>query len=265
MTRQRAIQSVDRALNLLEMLSSEENGLSLRELSARTGLCVQTVQGLLRTLELHDLVEQPKHGAPYRIGSGLSRLLHPTGSRRRRGLLAEPVVTRLVSVTQESALLAEWSGRQLAAVVNIQANQVLAVNSRCEFFSMLHTMSTGKLLLAHLPEKQREHILSELELPARTEFTITGREAFRRHLEEIRIRGYAESFNESNLGVAATAVPVSDAGGRVIAALGICLPSLRYRGTRPKTLRNELYQAAEEICRIWQQDDETAAVNTHGI
>jgi len=248
----RLVQSVDRALTILEAIASEPGGLRLGEVSDRVGLPVQTVQSLLRTLQSHALVSQSGRGAPYERGPGLGLLCAPRHSRRERSLLAGDLVRDLASRTGEAVLLAELSGLRVIGLSHCEGDRALSVSTSCEVFRELHTMATGKLLLAHLPELRLRHVVRGLELRAHTARTITDPEHFLTHLASVRSRGYAENIDESEVGIAALAVGVFEASGILLAALGACLPCVRYSVSARERLLRELQGTARAIESVWQ-------------
>jgi IclR family pca regulon transcriptional regulator len=113
-------------------------------------------------------------------------------------------------------------------------------------------MATGKLLLAYLPAVRRDAIVAGLDLVACTSRTITDRDEFRRHLDGVRRRGFAENVDESEIGVAALAVGVRGESGQVTAALGTCLPCVRHSDDRRRDLLAALRSAADAVETAWQ-------------
>lgn len=247
----RPIQSVDRAILILDVLAGEPNGLSLRDLSVRLFLAPQTVQSLLRTLELRELVVQAGRGAPYRIGPGLHRLAGDRPSRDERGSLARTPVANLAKEIGESVLLAELSGRRAAPLAQARFEQPLAVTPDSEGFQRLHTMATGKVLMAAMPAAARAVFVHSLNLTARTPLTVTAADQLLEQLAVAAKQGWAETSEEAVLGIAALAVPIPTTPDQVPAALGICLPTARYSPERRPELLAALRRSAQEIQDIW--------------
>jgi DNA-binding IclR family transcriptional regulator len=248
----RSIQSVDRAVLILHVLANEPDGLGLRDLAARLFLPPQTVQSLLRTLELHEFVTQAGRGAPYRLGPGLRRLAGDHPSRDQRGRLAHDAVVSLAREIGESVLLAELTGRSAASITQSRYDHVLAVNPDSEGFQRLHTMATGKVLLAALPEPARAAFVHGLHLSKRTPETITDPDELLLQLRQVAKQGWAETLEEAVLGVAALGVPVPVPENLPAASLGICLPTARYTPERRAALLAALQRCAREIAQAWR-------------
>jgi len=246
---QRTIQSVDRALGLLRVLCDERAGLSLKELGRRLRLPVQTVQSLLRTLQAHGLVAQAGRGAPYVAGAGLASWVPAARSRAEQSALARPLVQALVNRLHESVLLAVLSGQSVLGLLFVQADRSLSVHSSQTFLN-LHTMATGKVLLAALAEEPRAALVRALPLERATDHTVTDAETLLAQLERIREQGWAETIDEDVAGISAVAVPLP-APGPELAALGTCLPTARYSAARRASLVGELRTTAARLGEVW--------------
>jgi IclR family acetate operon transcriptional repressor len=247
----RSVQSVDRAILILQALSTETGGLALRDLAARLFLPPQTVQSLLRTLELHDFVLQDGRGAPYQLGDGIRRLAGNRPSRDERGRLAHGPVLALANEIGESVLLDELTGRSAAGIAQARFEHALAVNPDSEGFQRLHTMATGKVLLAALPAPQRAIFVHGLNLSQRTPHTITDPDLLLGELQQVAAQGWAETLEEAVLGVAALAVPIPCPPGLPPASLGTCLPTARYTPERRPVLLAALQECAQDIADAW--------------
>ncbi len=88
-----------------------------------------------------------------------------------------------------------------------------------------HCSAMGKVLLAHLPEREREQLIGELELTRRGPNSITSKRALRIELEQVRKDGLALGDEELAPGVRTLAAPVIGPGGEVVAAIGIPVPA----------------------------------------
>lgn len=108
-----------------------------------------------------------------------------------------------------------WRRGQHAADLN------LGVGARVP----VHCSAMGKILLANLPEHQREELIAGLKLTRRGPNTITSKRALHAELEQVRRDGQAVGDEELAPGVRTLAVPVLGPGGEVVAAIGIPVPA----------------------------------------
>lgn len=241
----RTIQSVDRALTLLHVLATEHEGVRLRDLAARLSLAPQTVQSLLRTLEAWEMVVQPERGGPYALGPAALLLGQRWLAADGHAALARPQVEALSRDVEEYVLLAELRGAHLYRLIECHGTQPLTVRPELVPSRRLYVMATGRVLLAWLPAPELEHALRDHHAAAEP-----PPETLPQLLADVRRQGYAVCVDENGPHVSAVAVPVHVAG-RVHAALGISLPSVRLTPTRQDELLAALRRTARAIEQAW--------------
>jgi DNA-binding IclR family transcriptional regulator len=250
------IQSVERAIQILNLLASEPMGIRLNEIAARVGLTPQTSQSILRTLQANDLVSQPSPKMPYMLGPQVERLSRIWQESRDRGRIAQPAVEQLAERVNENTLLAELRGGQLVRLVEAQSRQVLTVRSSDDSVERLHAFATGKILLASLRGFQR-HLIRRVPLSPLTSHTITSYDELEAELEKVATAGFAVSDEEVAYDTYALAVPVVDKVVGDVAGLGLFLPKQRLTPDRKDQLLTALWDAAREIESIWNGATDT--------
>jgi DNA-binding IclR family transcriptional regulator len=222
--------TVDKAVAILRQFSVDEPQLGVSELSRRLGLTRSTVHRLLASLRKGDLIEQDSSSHKYRLGRQAVELGYTAIYSDTLLATALPYLYFLSEQVGETVYLAELRGDEVASVLH-----VLSPSSRehMRWYNRLplHSTSTGKVLLAHAGEEEREAALRR-NLPSRTEHTITDPDALREELKKVRDQGFAVDFEEHELGINAIAVPVANPQGVVVAALSILGPA--YTMTREK-------------------------------
>ncbi|MBN1342495.1 MAG: IclR family transcriptional regulator [Phycisphaerae bacterium] len=248
------VQSVERAMQIVDLLAKAPRGLSLWDLSEAMSLAPQTVQSILRTLQALEIVSQAGRRRPYHLGPYLPRLARTWSGMQDRGELAREIVTKLSGELGENVVLAELRGSHLYRLVEVRADRPLSVRSEDQFSSYVHALATGKVLLAHLGQEDLDDLFGRLAFERLTDKTIVLPEALRRELERVREQGFAESIEEVALGIAAFAVPVEDADGGISAALGTAMPMARLSERRQAEVLGRLRQEAIRISRIWGGD-----------
>ena len=251
----RTVQAVDRAVHLLDLLAAHPEGLALSRLAQATGLLPQTAQSLLRTLEVHELAAQQGRGAPYTLGPHAHKLGGQWTRQNEGGVRARAAVVALARELSEYVVLAALRGRTLVGLLEATPDdQALVVVPGVELSGGLHAMATSKLLIAHLDDEARERLVASLDMEKTGPRAITNRDELRCQLAAIRRRGAAVCIEENGVGVAAAAVPVREASGRVAAALGVALPRVRFPASRRPEILRRLRQTAVEIERVWGRD-----------
>ena len=206
-----------RALDILEYVCINE-GASADEVSDALGIPKSSVYRLLNALRERDYI---RHTSPnsFEAGPRLLMLQGITARQNRLLQVARPHLKRLARRTGQTAHLAVQTANSLSYIDTIIAEQGISIQPSPS--SPLHCTSLGKVLLAFLPQPQRDEAISHLTLERRTANTITTNEALVADLAQVRDRGYAFDNEEFQLGVRCIGAPVRGAAGDVVAAASI--------------------------------------------
>lgn len=241
--RRGGVQSVDRALDLLEALGSGgPQGVS--ELVRRTGLPLGTVHRLLATLAARGYVHQDPERR-YRVGAAALGLADAS----QQGLVwaGRPVAARMTAVTGESCNLAVLQGAHMVYVAQSPSPRSLRIFAEVGRQVPLHSTAVGKAVLASLPWAQAQALLGAAEpLERSTEFTLTDPGRLRAELQAVAERGYAVDEQERELGVRCVAVAVPGTPG-LHAALSVSGPAERFGPQDALGCVPELTAAAAEL------------------
>lgn len=236
-----SIRSVDKVVDILELLSTESRGLPLGEIAGRLGLNVSTVHHLLATLRNRGMVAQDERSKAYRLGYGLVRIANRFLSETDLYPAAIGPVEKLRDRSGETSYLSAFQDKAIAEVIllpGVRPIQVRRVQRPGQ--SSLHSTATGKTLLAYLPGEESAVLLAGRELARFTPKTIVDRLRLGTELDLIRSRGYALDDEEDYVGVQCVAVPVCVAGGKCVAAVSVSYPA------SPPERTEELIQLVSE-------------------
>ena len=227
------VQSVERALELLEALAEPREAKGVSELARATGLPVATIHRLLATMVSRGYVRQDTGSHKYTLGSHLIRL--GEAAARDFAQFARPYLAELMEASGETANLAMLEDGQVAYVA-----QVPSRHHRVRMFTEVgrrvhpHTSGVGKVVLAFCPRAEAEALLARSGLPPRTPRTITDPARFLAELDKVASQGYAIDSGEEEVGVRCLAVPVFGVGESVAgtATSGRSISSSVARDTR---------------------------------
>jgi IclR family acetate operon transcriptional repressor len=239
------VQSVDRALDLLEALASSGRPLGVSDLAALTALPEGTAHRLLRALLHRGYVRQTPE-RKYALGSSVLRL-RDAG----HGMLAAaagPALSRLVEISGETANLAVLEGDLAVYVAQVPSGRALRMFAEVGRQVYVHCTAVGKVLLADLPAPLVRALLARVGMPARTPATLTDPEALLAELDRVRAQGFAVDDGEEETGVRCLAVPVHD-GSRVLAAVSVSGPAERLLTSALPALADRLRPVAAELGR----------------
>jgi IclR family acetate operon transcriptional repressor len=220
------VQSVDRAVAILDSLSAAKGYLGVTELSKELDLHKSTVHRLLVSLQRGGLVERDPATRKYRLAVRLIELAYAVLNSRGLPQVALPYLHYLADTVEEITYLAVRDGDRIINVLQVPAPH-LVQSVTWLGAGMLHSTAAGKVFLAHLPDDEVESYIKG-GLPALTENTITDASELRGELQQIRERGYSTSWGGQEEGVNSIAVPIFTQGGQVMAAIGVAGPSYRF-------------------------------------
>ncbi|CAL9608909.1 IclR family transcriptional regulator [Streptomyces pilosus] len=242
-----AVQSVDRAVSVLEILARRGEA-GVTEVAGELGVHKSTAFRLLGVLENRGLVAQAKEHGAYRLGAGVLRLAGAAALRLDISQEGVPVCRELADELGETVNMAVMD--EDAAVNIMQARGTAAVTAQNWLGrrTPLHATSSGKVFLAHMPPALREDRLTR-PLPRFTERTVTDPPALRDELDGVLEQGYAVTREELELGLAAVAAPVRSHDGSVIAAISVSGPVYRLTAGRLPRLGGRTAAAAAELSR----------------
>ena len=242
------VQSVDRALDILESFDFSAEELGVTELAHKLNLHKNNVFRLLATLEVRGYIEQDRKSGNYRLGIKTFEIanvfLHHRGLRRQ----ARPILEGLVSKCDETANLAILDGSDVIYVLMHETSQTVRIVLRLGQRLPAHCTAAGKAQLAFESADRLQLLFKDTPLRKLTENTIVSPEALREPLREVAKVGFALDNEEFELGARRLAVPVRDYSHKVVASVGLSGPLSRFSMERiEKELVPLVKEAGEKI------------------
>jgi IclR family KDG regulon transcriptional repressor len=221
------VQSLDRGLQLLELLSLADEPQGLPEMADVLEVDRSTVHRLLATLLQRGFVQQDPESRRYVMGLKMVELSRRAIDRLSPRLVSKPYLKQLVQQTGESANLAILAGGQAICIEHEPSPSALAVTNEIGAVFALHATACGKVLIAALPpDEQRELVEADLD-SGFTPRTITDLAALQVHLQHVQQQGYAVDDEERYIGARCVAAPVRGLSGKVVAAISLSGPAMR--------------------------------------
>ena len=225
-TDQNTVQSLDRALSLLEHLATS-SGMTLSELAAETGESVATVYRALVTLQSHGMAEIEEPGQIWHVGAGAFRVGSAFLRRTKIVERARQPMDQLMRDTGETANLGVESGDQVLFVSQVETHQAIRAFFPPGTMGPMHVSGIGKALLAWYPDEKVAGIIARRGLDRFTSLSITGETALMRDLARARARGFAIDDQERTEGMRCVAAPIFNAYGEPVAGLSVSGPAFR--------------------------------------
>ncbi len=247
------VQSLERALDILEVLSRAENELGISDVGAALGLANGTVHRLLATLTYRGYTRHNPETRKYALGIK-TRTLASTAPDLL-GPLARPFLAELTEVSRESSNLASLEKNSVVYIEQEPAPRMVRMFTEPGNRVPPHCTGTGKVLLAYQPEEVVDAIVRQTGLPRFTPYTTTDIGRFKDELNFIYRQGYALDSEEMEEGVRCLAAPVFSPDGRILAAMSISGPAGRLAETRLE----ELIPHTKRIAASFSQSLHTSA------
>lgn len=242
---------------VMEVLAASERPLTVSDLAVLLDVPKGTMHRIVRQLDADGLLV-PEPGSrgyvpgPRLINFSMNVIYASMRSSRRHSILKDISIK-----TGETCNFGMISGNSLLYIDRVEAAWPLGLRYEAGSRVPMHCTSMGKLLLAHLPKRRRDHLLSSTTLHRYTENTSTEIEQLEDEFSRIRARGYSLDNQEFLAGVICVAVPVRDAGGNVRAAIAISAPQARMSLALAEERVAILSEAALEISATWDANEQT--------
>ena len=214
------IQSVAKAMQLLDVLAATPEAMTLAGLSQKTGWPKSTVHGLLSTMREYSVIAQDEEGR-YMLGIRLFEYGCTLNSSWNIVETAKPFIQHISYATGDAVFLSILDRGEVITLDRADNRSGLWITAEMGCRLPVHCTSQGKLFLAFMSEAERKSILSRTELRPYTEHTITTEKELMAELEKIRRQGYATENGEYKTGTRSVAAPIIDENGNVLYAIGI--------------------------------------------
>ena len=230
------VQSVDRTLTLLEVLSDYSDGLGITEISDLVGLHKSTVHRLISTLIYKGYVVQDKESNKYKITFKLFEL----GSKKVDKLDLLKISKPYTKIREEA---------DIVYIDKVEANNTISMKSRIGNRAPMYCTATGKAMLAFLPKDEILKVWHSSKIAKLTENTITDFITFKKELQAIRENGYAIDNEENEIGVKCVGAPIFNMSGDVVAAISVTGPVTRITDDKIDFISKEVIQCTKLISK----------------
>lgn len=220
------VHALARGLEVIKVFTRFKRKMTLSEVAEATGMTRATVRRFLLTLAQEGYVEIERHHfslTPKILQLGFSAL-----SSMELWDVVQPVINDLSQKLNESCFVAVLDDDYVTYVAratpgNRRVHVGISIGSRVP----AHCVSTGRVLLAALPEPQLLAYLEDMTLTKFTANTVTSKIQLRGVLDEVGRLGWSIVDQELEVGLRSLSVPIRDGSGQIVAALNVCCPSTR--------------------------------------
>lgn len=241
------VQSLARALALLNRLAAADEGTTLTEIALQVGLSPSTAHRLLTTLEQERYV---RFDAERRLWSvGVQAFVAGSAFLKTRSLVAtaRPHMRALMEETEETANLAVEDEREAIYLAQVECRQMMRAFARPGARVPLHCSSVGKALLSAMADADVARVLHRQGLPRVTVKTLGTAAALRADLARAREQGYAVDDEEHAVGLRCIAAVVFNETAEAVAAVSLSGPMARIPDARIPVLGELVRRRADAV------------------
>lgn len=220
------IQSVERALKILDLFDEFNTELKITEISSKLDLNKSTAHSILKTLKQYDYIKQNVDTGKYSLGMKLIERGNFVMNSIDVRSIAKKYLLDLSQKTGNTTHLVVLDGKVGVYIDKVEGPNKTIVYSRIGRSVPIHSSAVGKALVAFKSEDDIASLLKDYHFYKQTEKTITNKEAYLTELKQTVKNGYSVDVEENEEGVYCIAVPLYDHTSSVIAAISMSFPSV---------------------------------------
>ena len=245
-TAQNKIQSLDRALNVLDCLSKKA-GMTLTEIADSLDQSPATIYRILATCENRQIVEMDQASQEWFIGAESFRL--GSAFLRRTGVVerSRPLMRELMEETGETANLGAEVMGEVMFLSQVETHENIRAFFPPGTKSPMHASGIGKALLAFAPPSKIESYLEQQSLESFTQNTFSNPDLLREELVNIKLQGYSFDNEEKSTGMRCVAAPIFNFYGEAVAGISISGPSIRLTLERIEQMGKIVMEKAQKL------------------
>ena len=241
------VQSVDRALSIIETLSEDDEGYRLSDLAIRTGLSTSTVHRLLATLESRRFVQFDRTESKWHVGARAFTVGATFARRRNFTAQAVPYLRKLRDLTRETANLAVVDDEFIIVLTRVESREIMRSLTKVGGRVAMVASGVGKAVLATYSDEDVGAIISHHGMPRMTEKSIVRPSDLFRELEKVRRQGFAIDDEEACMGLRCIATVVYNDCSEPLAAISVSGMTSRLTDDRLPALGETVREVAAEL------------------
>jgi DNA-binding IclR family transcriptional regulator len=242
------VQSVERVLDIIEALSTEQNGLGVTELSKRIDLHKSTTHRLLSTLAHRGYVAKRADGG-YGLGLKLIEAVSCYINSLELQTEARPYVAQITSELGLTAHLGVLEGDQVVYIERMDVFSGVKLYSQIGLRMHAYCSSLGKCLLSGFSKDELRRVLANCSFTGFTPNTLISFDALYDDLKRTRARGFAVDNLEYSLNNRCIGAPIFDYRGEIIAAISASGPPTVLTEDRVQDVADYVKAKATDISR----------------
>ena len=216
-----SVQSIERVFDIIELLSTQHDGVALTEIGRQLGLHKSTVYRLMTVLRDRGYIEKNASTGRYRLGPQFVELTSLYLNKVEIKTEAEPYLRTLSQLVNRTVFMAVRHGTEVVYIEKYEQFNSLRKYAIIGRRKPLHCTSLGKALLLDHSDAQLDALFADVDFHQSTPNTITDPARFKQHMQQLRRQGWTVDDEEDDLGIRCVGAPVRDYRGSIIAAISV--------------------------------------------
>jgi IclR family acetate operon transcriptional repressor len=241
------VQSLSRALKLLNALSYHASGLSLSEVAQEVGLPNSTAHRLLTTLQNERFVRFDGERSVWMVGVQAFRVGSAFVRSRDMVSIARPYMRRLMEQAGETVNLGILDRDEIVYLAQVECQKMMRAIAGPGGRAQPHCSGVGKAIMSRLDPEAARKLLEETALTSETHNTLVKVNDVLADLAKCRERGFAIDDEENAIGLRCVAACICNEHGEPIGAISISGPSARITDQRLPVLGGLANKFAKDI------------------
>lgn len=240
------VQSLERALTLLNILSDHPDGIQISRLAEKTGLSKSTIHRLLSTLLNMKYVTQDPKTEKYGLGYQVMYLSRNMTANSGLISSARPILELLCEDINETIHLCVEDNSEVVYIDKIESSQTIRMYSRIGSRNPMYCTGVGKILLSGMNEEEFKQATVSIDFFKKTAKTIDSLEELQKEIERVKKQQYALDNIENEEGIRCIAAPICDFSGKIVASFSVSGPVHRITMER---IHDELIRKMRETSK----------------
>lgn len=220
------VQSVDRALRIIEFLAENPTGAGITEISKSLGLSKGTVHRLISTLKERDFAYQSSNTELYRLSYKILYLYNCISNNIDMFKVSRPIIRKFADKVDATVHLATLDEKRsnivyIDRIEPMNSQKPFVMSSRVGKKAPCYCTAAGKILLSQYSDDEIRDIMKGEEYKTYTDKTIKNIDEFLEEIHKVRKQGYALDENEYDHGIICISIPIYDSNGKINFAMSV--------------------------------------------
>ena len=242
----KAVKVIEKAFRILEQISNQDN-LSLKEISERTHIPKPTASRILDTMQTLGYIEQDSTTQRFQLGISFLSLVKKSNATTDVAVISEPFMNKLLVQFGETVNLARLRDSQIVYLRILESRNAFRISDNIGDRASIHSTAIGKSIGAFLQKEILNELIGNCSFTQYTRKTILDEQSLRKHLMLVKQNGYALDNEEGHDGVICVGAPIFNKDNQPFAAISISMPKVRVKKIVLQKIIHELQKVSIQI------------------